>query len=1109
MKGDDVYTVTISTVVTNSLCTTLQIDRFYGPLNDPAANTGIISATAVGRTITDTAILKIDVNVTGAAPNATGSITIATASKTFTVTAAGRSTRVISLSSADIRQLILPKKGDDTTPPPKASNPITITFTGAGADRINVTSIRLFLPGMRPLILMGGFNSDPTVQANCDPAYPNPPQGVNHCLELTTTYFTWTFDAVTSAMLVRPSRDGHASIDQGGRELDRRIDKVKIAYGVAKVNILGHSMGGLWGRWATEMNYQSVDKLLMLGTPNHGNLIADATIRAGQAACATVRNWPPRLPQNAVYRRALALCNQYNAVTPALLQLTNRAMDVYNEMHLAAEQALATANLVTYIDLAGIATVRGVAGPIQGDEVVSVASVQNLPFSTHLPAIRQPAPGLPNTLHVQLPGIAAFQTALAPYYAISQNRYAPFGVGNGTPEKNPPAAAKPADLAQPDTLNPPTLSGVVASQVETTTIAVDGASAISFDLGWIDPNVTLTLSLIDPSGRVITPASTDSDTFLYGTLGGVRYTIQNPLPGNWQAIVQAPPSLSTEEVYYLAGDFSGGVSINPQVNSANGVGLPVTVSAQVSDSAPIVGAVVTASVSISTTGGGQDYTLTLADQGGGLYSTQFTPAQEGHYDVGIYAQGTNHQGQSFNRIANTSFGASSAAQFNDSYSEQAYDTNGNGLYDSLVISAGVGVSEPGNYRLSGCLTKQDGTVLTCSNAQAALSSGSQIFALNFDGVAIGASGADGPYQLRNLNLTLQSDTQEELITAQAALAYTTTAYSRYNWDRADAVLNGTPTEQAVDTNGNGLYDYLEVTIPLDVRTAGTYSASLNLLAPDGTLITTAYTNGLALVRGANQITLRFTGSAINQSGLDGPYQVTDLTVWNNTTSSGVNSVLPATRPYHASDFENSGGKIAFNDVLPQDPFHDSIVRLASRGIISGIPGPDGTLQFQPQANATRGQLAKVMVLAFGLSTANPTQPSYSDVPRSSAFYSYVEGAKVAEVISGLDTAHCAQLRLAMPCFGLEQHVSRAQVAVMVWRIQRYALAPTTATTFSDVPKDNFAYAAIESLAAHGVINGYREANQCPGAKAPCYLPSSYIKRGELTKLTLKAMTTKP
>ena len=60
--------------------------------------------------------------------------------------------------------------------------------------------------------------------------------------------------------------------------------------------------------------------------------------------------------------------------------------------------------------------------------------------------------------------------------------------------------------------------------------------------------------------------------------------------------------------------------------------------------------------------------------------------------------------------------------------------------------------------------------------------------------------------------------------------------------------------------------------------------------------------------------------------------------------------------------------------------------------------PDGT--FKPGLAVTRGQFAKMVVDGFGLGTANPLTPTFTDVPRTNFFFPWVQGAYSAGVISG-------------------------------------------------------------------------------------------------------------
>jgi hypothetical protein len=87
--------------------------------------------------------------------------------------------------------------------------------------------------------------------------------------------------------------------------------------------------------------------------------------------------------------------------------------------------------------------------------------------------------------------------------------------------------------------------------------------------------------------------------------------------------------------------------------------------------------------------------------------------------------------------------------------------------------------------------------------------------------------------------------------------------------------------------------------------------------------------------------------------------------------------------------------LSFSDVHPADYFYVSVQYLACHGVISGYA--DGT--FRPFNNTTRGQLTKIVVLAEGW-TQTCTSQTFSDVPPSHTFYCYVETAVSHGVISG-------------------------------------------------------------------------------------------------------------
>jgi hypothetical protein len=78
--------------------------------------------------------------------------------------------------------------------------------------------------------------------------------------------------------------------------------------------------------------------------------------------------------------------------------------------------------------------------------------------------------------------------------------------------------------------------------------------------------------------------------------------------------------------------------------------------------------------------------------------------------------------------------------------------------------------------------------------------------------------------------------------------------------------------------------------------------------------------------------------------------------------------------------------VPFGDVGPSDYFYDAVKYLYCHGAVSGYD--DGT--FKPEAFVTRAQITKIVVLALGLPYYMPAQPTYEDVPPDNTFYEYIE-----------------------------------------------------------------------------------------------------------------------
>ncbi|MBF6613969.1 MAG: S-layer homology domain-containing protein [Chloroflexi bacterium] len=117
---------------------------------------------------------------------------------------------------------------------------------------------------------------------------------------------------------------------------------------------------------------------------------------------------------------------------------------------------------------------------------------------------------------------------------------------------------------------------------------------------------------------------------------------------------------------------------------------------------------------------------------------------------------------------------------------------------------------------------------------------------------------------------------------------------------------------------------------------------------------------------------------------------------------------------NSASFQEDPGAQLYQDVPPGSTFYPYIERLTTRGVMSGyscdaVPdepcvAPGNLPYFRPYANATRGQISKIVVnTAVSLLVwvlANPADNTFEDVRSGSTFYQYIESAYAHNVLGG-------------------------------------------------------------------------------------------------------------
>jgi beta propeller repeat protein len=181
----------------------------------------------------------------------------------------------------------------------------------------------------------------------------------------------------------------------------------------------------------------------------------------------------------------------------------------------------------------------------------------------------------------------------------------------------------------------------------------------------------------------------------------------------------------------------------------------------------------------------------------------------------------------------------------------------------------------------------------------------------------------------------------------------------------------------------------------------------------------------------------------------------------------------------AFDFDVWGNvcTVSFTDVTATDYFYTPVQALTCSGAISGYS--DHT--FRPYTNTTRGQLAKIVVIAANWPLDLSNGPHFNDVPGSNPFYNYIETAYNRGIISGY----------ADGSFRWGANVTRGQLSKIIVGAKGWGIDTSGGPHFNDVPATNAFYGFVETAFHRGIVSGYADGSFRLGADAT---------RGQIAKI---------
>lgn len=189
---------------------------------------------------------------------------------------------------------------------------------------------------------------------------------------------------------------------------------------------------------------------------------------------------------------------------------------------------------------------------------------------------------------------------------------------------------------------------------------------------------------------------------------------------------------------------------------------------------------------------------------------------------------------------------------------RAVDEDSNGFAEALIADIPVELLTAGTYGFTGSLQKEGQAIaIAPAFSDTRLSSttisekpGIYTVPLKFSGEQIFQTGENGPYELK-----LMVGNQNGGTIVPSAF---TEPYDYRQFGELDAVLTGTASDRPVDENGDGKFDFLEITVGVEVRTVGKY-----LISVLGTWET------FDLIQEKHNLKLKSPGYIIRREGLNG------------------------------------------------------------------------------------------------------------------------------------------------------------------------------------------------------------------------------------------------
>ncbi len=235
--------------------------------------------------------------------------------------------------------------------------------------------------------------------------------------------------------------------------------------------------------------------------------------------------------------------------------------------------------------------------------------------------------------------------------------------------------------------------------------------------------------------------------------------------------------------------------------------------------------------------------------------------------------------------------------------DEGVNTDSDGTFDYLEIGVEVNVLQAGNYIIDawGLHDTDYNNINVWDNEISYLDVGTQTVTLTFNGPTIHASGIN-PSFVASVNLY---DEYNNFLDYRYDVPLSH-EYSYTEFDTPGAYLTGIITDQGVNTDLDGTYDYLEIGVQVEVSEAGTYTVTTDgLLNEENAFIWVGNSNFAYLDVGTQFVHLQLNGPDIYMQGLN-PSRVLSISLFDEDYNDlGRIEDIALSRTYLHTEFDAS------------------------------------------------------------------------------------------------------------------------------------------------------------------------------------------------------------